>query len=207
MSSESLPRCPDGEELGPQQHEWLWKQVSSSPSWAFRWLQPCWHCYRTKFCVLDAQWGQINWDTGVWTKERLIAAPSKENRRPVLKTPELPDGLGGDGFIGKISTVYMYLIFFIHSSVYGHLGCFHVQGCNIISSPYFWVHSLPSLIKDGICTLELREDQGGWSLFLTNKKWRTQKGFVPGRPTGSCLVSTSWLQLQERPQVTTTHHP
>ena len=77
----------------------------------------------------------------------------------MLKTPELPDGLGGDGFIGKISTVYMYLIFFIHSSVYGRLDCFHVQGYTIISSPYFWVDSLPSLIKDQICSLELREDQ------------------------------------------------
>ena len=28
-----------------------------------------------------------------------------------------------------------------------------------------------------------------WSQFLTNKKWGTQKGFVPRSPTGSCLVS------------------
>lgn len=36
----------------------------------------------------------------------------------------------------------------------------------------------PSLISAvWTCPLELSEGHGSWSLFLTNKKWRTQKGF------------------------------
>ena len=45
----------------------------------------------------------------------------------------------------KYSTVYMSHIFFIHSSVYGHLGCFHVlavvnsAAMNIVVHDSFWL--------------------------------------------------------------------
>ena len=53
-------------------------------------------------CVPDAQWGQRNRSVSVWSRERFIAVPSKENKWLVLKKPKLPDGLGGEVFIGKI---------------------------------------------------------------------------------------------------------
>ena len=37
--------------------------------------------------------------------------------------------------------------------------------------------SLPRLATAQFYPLGLRESHGGWSLFLTNKKWGTQKGF------------------------------
>ena len=38
-----------------------------------------------------------------------------------------PDGIVSFFFMAEYcSIVYIYLIFFIHSSVNGHLGCFHV---------------------------------------------------------------------------------
>ena len=54
------------------------------------------------------------------------------------------------------------------------------QGCSIVSwllLPYLLIPSLPWLATVWICPLELREGQGGWSLFPTNKKQETQKGF------------------------------
>ena len=116
------------------------------------------------------------------------------------------------------STVYVYLIFFIHSSVYGHLGCFHVQGCTIVSSPYICVHSLPSLIKGWICSLEFREGQGGWMKSVSYKQemkdtegictWETHRvllgfniltaasGEIPGNnhppPIGCSWISDQW---------------
>ena len=45
-------------------------------------------------------------ETSVWSRERFIAGPSKENRWLVLKNPELPSGFfRGEVFIGKISGV------------------------------------------------------------------------------------------------------
>ena len=48
------------------------------------------------------QLGQINLNVGIWSRGRVIARPSKENEWLMLKTPELPDGLGREVFIGKI---------------------------------------------------------------------------------------------------------
>ena len=45
----------------------------------------------------------------------------------------------------------------------------------------FCIPSLPWLATVWICPLELREGLGGWSLFPTNKKWGTQRGYVPRR--------------------------
>ena len=56
------------------------------------------------------------------------------------------------------------------------------QGCNFISwllFPCSCIHSIPWWAAFWICPLELREE--GWNLFPENKKWRTQKGFVPRR--------------------------
>ena len=51
--------------------------------------------------VPDAQWGQTNRNVGVWSRDRFIAGPSKENRWLVLKAPELPDGFQGRIFKGN----------------------------------------------------------------------------------------------------------
>ena len=53
-------------------------------------------------CVPYAQWGQINWNVGVWSRERFIARPNKENGWLMLKNPELLHGFGGKVFIGKM---------------------------------------------------------------------------------------------------------
>ena len=56
----------------------------------------------TKVCVPDTQWSQINQNVGIWSRERFIAGPSKENGWLMLKKPKLPNGVGGEVFIGKI---------------------------------------------------------------------------------------------------------
>ena len=64
------------------------------------------------------------------------------------------------------------------------------QGCTFISwllFPCSCIHSIPWLAAFWICPLELREE--GWNLLPENKKWRTQKGFVPRRVPQSHLVS------------------
>ena len=54
------------------------------------------------------------------------------------------------------------------------------QGCTIVSwllLPCHCIPSLPWLATVWMCPLELRDGHGGWKLFPTNKKQRTQKGF------------------------------
>ena len=64
--------------------------------------------------MTDAHQGQINRDVGVWSRERLIAGPSKENRWLMLKNLKLPNDFGGEVFIGKIwcegSRVFDFLL-------------------------------------------------------------------------------------------------
>ena len=48
----------------------------------------------------NAQWGQTN--LRFWSRERLIAGPSKESRWLMLRKPELPDGFQRSVFMGKI---------------------------------------------------------------------------------------------------------
>ena len=56
-------------------------------------------------------------------------------------------------------------------------------------SSFFCIPSLPLLVTVWICPLELRKGLGGWSLFPTNKKQGTQKGFCKGEsPPWSCSV-------------------
>ena len=45
--------------------------------------------------------GQTNQNVGVWSREGFTAGPSKENGWFVLKNLKLPDGFGGEVFIGK----------------------------------------------------------------------------------------------------------
>ena len=52
--------------------------------------------------VSEAQWGQTKGNIGVWSRERFIAGPSKENGWLMLKNPRLLNGFGGISFIGKI---------------------------------------------------------------------------------------------------------
>ena len=52
----------------------------------------CW----TQVCVPDAQWGQTNQNSRVWSRERFISGPSKKNRWLVLKRLE---GFGGEEFL------------------------------------------------------------------------------------------------------------
>lgn len=51
-------------------------------------------CLQTKVHVPCTEWGQINWNIGVWNRERFVAGPSTKNGWLKLKNPELPDGLG-----------------------------------------------------------------------------------------------------------------
>ena len=51
-------------------------------------------CYQMHICVPNVQWGQINWVIEVWSRERFIAGPCKENwstLRPT-KTPNSSKG-------------------------------------------------------------------------------------------------------------------
>ena len=59
-------------------------------------------CYWTNFIFTDAQWGQVNRNIGTRSRERIFAGSGKENGWLMLKTPELPVGLGGRVLIGKI---------------------------------------------------------------------------------------------------------
>ena len=62
---------------------------------------------------------------------------------------------------------------------------------------YFLLTALPWSLRPCLpwlaivwnCFLELRVGHGGWSPFPKNKKWGTQKTYVPRGPTGPCLVS------------------
>ena len=59
------------------------------------------------------------------------------------------------------------------------------QGCTILSWPLLpclCIPSLPWLAAVQICPLELRKGYGGWSLFPTNKKRGTWKGFHAQEP-------------------------
>ena len=49
-----------------------------------------WCCYRKQVYVPGAQWGQTNWNIGVWRKERFISGPGKYVWL-VFKRPKLPD--------------------------------------------------------------------------------------------------------------------
>ena len=60
------------------------------------------NCYRTQVHVLDAQWGQTNWNVRVWSRERFIAGPRKEKGQLVLKKLELSNDFQGELFIGKV---------------------------------------------------------------------------------------------------------
>ena len=59
-------------------------------------------CCWTQVPVPDAHWGQANWNVRVWSRERFIEGPSKENRWLTLRRPKLPDGFLGKIFIDKI---------------------------------------------------------------------------------------------------------
>ena len=59
------------------------------------------------------------------------------------------------------------------------------QGCTTVSwllLPCLCIPSLPWLATVLICPLKLREGHEGWSLFPTNKKWGTWKGFCAQEP-------------------------
>ena len=64
---------------------------------------------------------------------------------------------------------YSYLILPLHSSLFGSQ---HMQVVLVLKNPLPVQETL-----EMCCPLELREGQGGWSLFPTNKKQETQKGF------------------------------
>ena len=48
--------------------------------------------------------------------------------------------------------------------------------------PFLYILSLHQLATSLTCPLEWREGHGGWSLFPTNKKWKTQKDFHAQEP-------------------------
>lgn len=54
-------------------------------------LLALWVCYQHRF-MYPLHWGQMNQNVSVWSRERLIAEPSKKNKW--LKNPVLPDGSG-----------------------------------------------------------------------------------------------------------------
>ena len=63
--------------------------------------------------------------------------------------------------------------------------------CVIVSWLFLLCFCIPSplwLASIWICPLELREGLGGWSLFPANRKWETQKGFVPRRAPARVLL-------------------
>ena len=62
------------------------------------------------------------------------------------------------------STVYMYHIFFLHSSVNGHLGCFHILTI-VNSATIIFEIALNYCISDSFV------DHGGYSI--------SSKGFLP----------------------------
>ena len=45
----------------------------------------------TQVHVPNTQWGQISWNVGVWSRERFIAGPIKENGWLVFKNPKLTE--------------------------------------------------------------------------------------------------------------------
>ena len=53
-------------------------------------------------CPMHSE-GQTNRNVGVWSREKFIVGPSKENGWLMLKNPKLSDGSQGEVFIGKIS--------------------------------------------------------------------------------------------------------
>ena len=84
------------------------------------------------------------------------------------------------------------------------------QGCTIVSwlfLPCFCMPSLPWLATVWTCPLELREGHGGWSLFLTNKKWGTQKDFCAQEPH-KVLLGFKTLSFSDkwRPRVNKTKY-
>lgn len=107
-----------------------------------------------------------------------------------LKLPSCP-WAGTFGPIEELRDIYQMALYIPWGGARTLLYC-HTK-VSWLSSPHFCIHSLTSLlVTDWICPLEFREDQGGWNLFLTNKKHGTQKGF--GTQEGSrvsCLASTT----------------
>ena len=51
-------------------------------------------------CLIHSEAKQT--ETSVWSRERFIAGPSKENEWLLLRTPKVPDGFQGEVFTGKI---------------------------------------------------------------------------------------------------------
>ena len=59
-------------------------------------------CYLMQVHVPDSQWGQTKQNIAVWTRERFIAGPCKENGWLVLKNPEFSSVVGGEVLKGQI---------------------------------------------------------------------------------------------------------
>ena len=56
----------------------------------------------TLVCMPNSPRGQTNWNVEVWSRERFIAGPSKENWWLVPQRPDFPGGFQGRVFIAKI---------------------------------------------------------------------------------------------------------
>ena len=75
------------------------------------------------------------------------------------------------------------------------------EGCSIffLAAPPLSLDPLPSLISNCLnLPLELRDCRGGWSLFPTNKIWKTQKSFCVGAPQSPARVQyflSFWMIL------------
>ena len=59
-------------------------------------------CYWMQVCVPDAQRGQTNWHIRVWSRERFIAGPCKENGWLVPQKSRTPEGIQQSVFKGQV---------------------------------------------------------------------------------------------------------
>ena len=91
------------------------KQVPTQATGIFRW------CSRTQDPEPDAQWGQTNWNTGVWSRKKFIAGPCKENGW--LVPPQNP----------KLLEVFQ------QSGFKSHVREGQVTGCAISSCTVLWL--------------------------------------------------------------------
>ena len=109
----------------------LW--LSNIPLWGFpnstSGKEPACHCRRRKRCGFGPWVGRIPWRRAWQTHSGILAwrIPWTEKPGKLQSIRSHKVGHGWSNLAGtQYSIVYLYHIFFIHSSIDGHLDCFHI---------------------------------------------------------------------------------